>query len=679
MSRNDLSKVLVAAHFPKRVSKKLVEETNICLSVDKILGQFAVVTYRVLGYYVIGLTRIHSMKVKYLLDDCNRSCNDLEFFSKGRKKLVVNYGGMCLPESTSKRSQVQPADADAQESSRRKSSYSFVESIRAQCGSLSLPDCSDLDSYNLDVVLDDISNDHVKPHLELVLKDTWEDQRRVCHASASTSTSTMPRNVESDASVEKFMHRFFLEERLDPMVLSVSDDELILDSAPLVEHEHEPESKTNNDIELSMISEGVKSCDMQPDDEDGTTNEPTVVPEMASVDNLLLQPSADKSQMSATVNVTPMSRASVATGKPKPRSVAVRTPGSKTDLRVPRKRKCVSDDATMVPEEVYTRTRASEVRDLGRKRRTRTEVSEKKDKHRSFDHFMQPRFSIFPHFQADLSSVIPASVRVVVEQGEETVCPTESKGDESKQVAVEVVEEAVGPTMSGNNGLGPLNVHMVSEETEAEGIAPLTPATQSALLKFDEVGETSMVSEMGPATSSCESQERMMSPTRDEIQTAEGPSTLGEGSNQENVLVAEKLSAATKSVGSFLHGKFVHSKEKGEEEAVNLSQILKKKTKQESAMVFYQILVLKTGGYVDVKQEKPYDEICLKQTEKMTAAFEDGGGNLVSRLHYQVVGLYFRLVFSVTTVNKSEKSPLKAVIINDKVLLAYSGSIEIGG
>ncbi|XP_076912537.1 sister chromatid cohesion 1 protein 2-like [Bidens hawaiensis] len=602
----DLRKVLIAAHFPKRLSKKLVEETDICLAVDEILDEkFPVVTYRVLGYYVIGLTRIYYMKVKYLLDDCNRRRNERELFSDGRKKVGANYGGT--------------------------RSYTFVESIRAQCGSLSLPDCFDLDSYDLDVVLDDTSNDHVKPHLELVLKDTWEDQRRVCHAlgkehaSASTSTSAMPTDVELDASVEKFMHRFVLEERLDPMVLSVSDDELILDSAPLIQQEPEPE--LNNDIEPSMISEGVASFDNQSGDEEGTTTEPTVVSEMASLDNLIIEPSPDKGQLSVAVDVTPRSRAPVVTGKRKQRSVAVSTPASRTDLRAPRTRKCVYNYALMFPDEVY-RARASDESYPVRKRRTQTAAIERKDKRASTDRFMQPEFSISPGFQADLSSAISANVRVVVEQVEETAGPTISKGDESKQVAVEDVEAAVGPTMSKNNEVGPLNVHMVSEETEAEVIAPLTPGNQSASLRFDEACETSMISEMGPI-SSCESQERMMSPIRDggldEIQTAEsqGPSTLGE-ENQENVtsvLVAEKLSAATKSVGSFLRSKFAHSKEKGEEEAVNLSRILMHKTKKESATFFYQILVLKSGGYVDVTQEKPYDEICLKQTEKMTSAF----------------------------------------------------------
>ncbi|XP_076949547.1 uncharacterized protein LOC143622233 [Bidens hawaiensis] len=603
----DLRKVWVAAHFPKRLSKKIVEETDICSSVDEILDEkFPVVTYRVLGCYVIGLTRIYAMKVDYLFDDCNRRRSKIELSSEGRKKVGANYGGT--------------------------RSCTFVESIRAQCGSLSLPDCFDLDSYDLDIVLDDTSNDHVKPHLELVLKGKafrWEDQRRVCHAlgkehaSASTSTSAMPTDVELDASVEKFMHRFVLEERLDPMVLSVSDDELILDSAPLIQQEPEPE--LNNNIEPSMISEGVASFDNQSGDEEGTTTEPTVVSEMASLDNLILEPTPVKGQLSVAVDVTPMSMAPVVTGKRKQRSVAVSTPASRTDLRAPRTRKCVYNYALMFPDEVY-RTRASDESYPVRKRRTRTAAIERKDKRASTDRFMQPEFS---SFQADLSSASSASVQVVAEQVEETAGPTTSKGDEPKQVVVEDVEAAVGPTMSKNNEVGPLNVHMVSEETEAEGIAPLTPATQSALWRFDEACcETSMVSEMGP-TSSCESQERMMSPIRDggldEIQTAEsqGPTTLGE-ENQDNVtsvLVAEKLSAATKSVGSFLRSKFVHSKEKGEEEAVNLSGILKHKTKKESAMLFYQILVLKSGGYVDVKQEKPYDEICLKQTEKMTSAF----------------------------------------------------------
>ena len=46
-----------------------------------------------------------------------------------------------------------------------------------------------------------------------------------------------------------------------------------------------------------------------------------------------------------------------------------------------------------------------------------------------------------------------------------------------------------------------------------------------------------------------------------------------------------------RSVGGVLHKNFAQRKESGEDEALNLSQILKKKTKKQSAKFFYQILV----------------------------------------------------------------------------------------
>ncbi|KAI7733941.1 hypothetical protein M8C21_005327 [Ambrosia artemisiifolia] len=591
--KDELDPLLVAAHFPKRIKKEHVDKMNICYSVDKILvDKFPVVTYRVLAYYLIGVTRIYSKKVEYLLVDCNHSLNEMKFFSGGRKKVDVNYGGTCLPESSSQRSQLKAVDVNSSESSRRKNSYSFLESMRAQFTSLSMPDNFDLDAYDLEIVEDDSSNDHVRPHLELVLSDACESHRTVHHTfgkdHASASTSEMVTDNNPDTSVEKFRHRFVLEECLDPMVLGESDEELVLDSVPLTEQgqRQEQELEWNNDtVCTDMMSEGVQNPDKHPDEECTTTGQ-TVVSEMTSVDNIMLKPTPNKSHLSVTIDVTPQSKAPVVLGERKSDRVAVRTPASREHVRPPRKRKCVFDYAIVIPNEVYE-TWVSEASDLLRKRRTCTDVLDRKER-RSFDDFMQPQIPINAGFPLELRPVISAN----------------------KPVMAEEVEETVGPT--------PLNVLKSSGATEDEVIAPATPATHPTPLRFDEVLETSMVNPMRQA-SSYESGERAMFPI------AGVDEDLMHRDKCPTFLVVEKLSAVTKSIGSYLHRNILQRKEKGEEEVVNLSQLLKHKTKKEAARFFYQMLVLKTGGYIDVTQEKAYDEIFVRQTQKLKEAF--GGGS----------------------------------------------------
>ncbi|KAD4586596.1 hypothetical protein E3N88_24197 [Mikania micrantha] len=475
MKNDDLGRLWMAAHFPKRINKQLVEDTNITSSVDKILeDQLPVlVTYRILGYLLLGVARIYSKKVEYLLIDCNHSLNEMKLLSDGRKKLDVNFGGTCLPELSCQGSKLQVADVSFSESSRRKNSYTFIEPMRAQFSSISLPDHFELDVFDLESYHDDSNN------------------------------------INPETSLEKFRHRFVLEDCLDPMVLGESDEELVLDTSPVTEKEpelplieHEPE--WNNDTNSSdKISDGVKSQEKHPDEECTTTGQ-TLVSEMALVDNIILKPSPNKSQLSVTINVTPQSKTPVVSGICKSELVAVRTPASREHARAPRKRKYVYDYPIVVPDRVY-KTWVSNASDIVRKRRTPADVV-KQNEHRFRTWNKHFSSDCFP---SDLRSAISTNQLVVVEEVEETVNPPISKNDE----------------------LEPLNLHKVSEETEAEVIAPPTPATQSTFFRFNESHEASKVNQVGP-TSSCESLEKAMFSFRnvdiDEIQREEKSSQLSE-------------------------------------------------------------------------------------------------------------------------------------------------------
>nr|XP_043617218.1 sister chromatid cohesion 1 protein 2-like isoform X2 [Erigeron canadensis] len=622
----ELENVWMAAHFPKRIKKELVHYTNIISSVDNILvDQISVVTYRILGFLLLGVARIYAKKVEYLLVDSNRSMNEIQLYFEGRRKDTVNVTGMCLPESSGHRSKQNTVDVPVSEFSSKKKSNTFIEAMRAQFSSISMPETFELDAFDLEIVEDDSSNDHVRPHLELVLNDAWENVQTRHHNygkhgdayarfsdHASTSTSAMATNFNpsnSEKSAEKFRHRFSLEECLDPMVLDETDDEDV-PVKPFIEQE--PEC-TNINIP-DIIFEDGETSHMHPV-EDSTTGQ-TVVLELTSADNIILKPSPDKCQVSVTIDVTPQSKAPVVLGEHKSDCVAVRTPAPMNEVRLPRKRKCVFDEPRKIPNDVY-RDWLEDASDLVCKRRITSSLHAWKQR-RSTDYFLEPIVAISADFPSDLRSVI-STKELVLEEVEETREP-DPKVTELMPLNMNKVSEEREETIAPST---PLNMNKVSEEREEETIAPSTPVTRSTSLRFHEVHAKSLASQAGPASSS-ETVERdyrrVVGVDMDEVQLEEGPSALGE-SNQENFLTAEKWSAVTKSIARRMHGYFVCLKERGEEGALKLSQILKQKTKKESARFFYQILVLKTGGYVDVKQAKPYDEIHVMQTPKLEEVF----------------------------------------------------------
>nr|GEY10706.1 sister chromatid cohesion 1 protein 2 isoform X1 [Tanacetum cinerariifolium] len=660
-SKNDeLNPVWVAGYFPKRVKGDIVEHTNIGLSVDKILvDQLPIVTYRILGFLLLGVARIYAKKAEYLLRDCNHSLHEMQVLFEGRRQLTINVGGMCTPESSNKRSKPNAVDVPVSAESSSRTRYSFLETMRAQFTSISLPENFELDAFDLEIVEDDSNDSHVKPHLEIVLKDAWENDR-TAHDTfskdrgdvfarfsdyASDYAITNGSKKFSETRAEKFLHTFSLEEGVDPMVLGEPDNEEDLPSRR--SHEEEPECSNINYLDDNMMFEDRGHEDKHAADEECTTAQTvvsemtsidnimlkpspnksqlsvtinvtpqskdpaasgehksdvvalhtpaqTVVSEMTSVDNIMLKPSPNKSQLSVTINVTPQSKAPAASGEHKSDVVALHTPAPREHVRAPRKRKCVYDDSIVVAKKVYKEW-VEDASDLVRKRRAPSALLAWKQR-RSFDYFAEPIIPINADFPSDSTSIISKKELIREKEVVETI---EQAPQIDKLGPHDVPEEIYE---------GIATIETTGERDEV--IAPSTPVSQSqpTSVRFNDIPETSMANLVRP-TSSSESQEKQLFRPRDfeldETHLEEGQSSVGDD-DQDN----EKWSAMTRNVGGLLYKNFAQKKG-GQDEALNLSHILKKKTRKQSAKFFYQILVLKSGGYVDVKQERPYAEIWL--------------------------------------------------------------------
>ena len=71
--KGPLGKIWLAAHFDKKLTKAQIFTTDISESVDSVLNPAAPLALRVSGHLMLGIVRIYSRKVKYLMADCTEA------------------------------------------------------------------------------------------------------------------------------------------------------------------------------------------------------------------------------------------------------------------------------------------------------------------------------------------------------------------------------------------------------------------------------------------------------------------------------------------------------------------------------------------------------------------------------------------------------------------------------
>lgn len=71
--KGPLGKVWLAAHFDKKLTKQQIFSTDITASVNSILNPATPLALRVSGHLMLGIVRIYSKKVKYLMSDCTEA------------------------------------------------------------------------------------------------------------------------------------------------------------------------------------------------------------------------------------------------------------------------------------------------------------------------------------------------------------------------------------------------------------------------------------------------------------------------------------------------------------------------------------------------------------------------------------------------------------------------------
>jgi cohesin complex subunit SCC1 len=71
--KGPLGKIWLAAHWDKKLTKNQIFATDISESVENILSPAAPLALRVSGHLMLGIVRIYSRKVKYLMSDCTEA------------------------------------------------------------------------------------------------------------------------------------------------------------------------------------------------------------------------------------------------------------------------------------------------------------------------------------------------------------------------------------------------------------------------------------------------------------------------------------------------------------------------------------------------------------------------------------------------------------------------------
>lgn len=102
--KGPLAKIWLAAHWDKKLTKAQIYETNIESTIETILEPQMKLALRTSGHLLLGVCRIYSRKVKYLLADCNEAFVKIKLaFRPGlidmpKEKQQASVDAITLPE-----------------------------------------------------------------------------------------------------------------------------------------------------------------------------------------------------------------------------------------------------------------------------------------------------------------------------------------------------------------------------------------------------------------------------------------------------------------------------------------------------------------------------------------------------------------------------------------------------
>ncbi|XP_052190991.1 sister chromatid cohesion 1 protein 2-like [Diospyros lotus] len=729
--KGPLRRIWVAAHFPKRLKKNEVAETDISSCVDEILKEeFPDVPYRVLGYLLLGIARIYSKKVKYLLDDCHHALLKINDF-EGQKNAAKDIATPFVPRSITRPKRFELDAFDLQILGDKSSAdiatpftpcsitqpnrfeldafdlqilgdkssadiatpftpYSITQPNRFELDAFDLqilgdkssadiatpftpcsitqPNRFELDAFDLQILGDKSNVDIATPFTPCSITqpnrfelDAFDLQILGDKSSADIATPftpcsiTQPNRFELDAfdlqilgdknsadirsdrdiiltdvrenevighysfdknhSEDNAAHFTMYSEAHTPVndVLSpyMENNVVAISSHSLSSSEASIEKLRCNDSYLEECLDPTSSTEVEeeaghvrildefnadreqinPETEDVTRAEKEPQESVISLAEVhmnveqekfpKLTPSGygkchitTKDQFSFTaIDLIHGSKGPASSAATAPEFMCFQTPATKEKASTSRKRKRLFDNVVILSNKVL-KDRIEDSGGLVRKRR--------KVPHTALEAWRAHKIS---HLAG---TFMEPSIPCVASEHISRFCWKKLKISE----AVEIVEASEKIDMCGSP--------TVQTPDDADN-APSTPLTCStSLTSYNSNGAGNLIGD-------------------EEIDAC----LIEEIDSRESVdLIMNGWSARTRTVALHLDRSCQNQKKQGQDEEVSLSRLLKQKTKGESARLFYEILVLKSGGYIDVKQEEPFNDILVQETPKLKQACE---------------------------------------------------------
>ncbi|XP_042065716.1 sister chromatid cohesion 1 protein 3-like isoform X1 [Salvia splendens] len=325
---------------------------------------------------------------------------------------------------------------------------------------------------------------------------------------------------------------------------------------------------------------------------------------------------------------------------------AVQTPGRKESATILKKRKALVDVGTVVPNKVLKRWIQEDPIDLKRERKNipHTRLQAWRSHKSCYTHsFLEP---LIPCVSVNLCynscyELETLSVKPSVDQdglkaptthgAQEQIPDIRSPITEESPTQTPVVSSPVTDLLSGQTAVTPLVLEKppelappirspVAEDFQDQiPIAPATPVAYFNLLRSHEAETVAADSDILETSSSLESIEKCTSSSEQlELDALFQETSSFRGDSLEK----GAFSARTRVIGSYLAKKLLHKRTRKEEEVLSLSRLLAGKTKKESTIMFYEILVLKTRDCIHVQQESAYHNILMRETPKLRQCFK---------------------------------------------------------
>ncbi|KAJ4902528.1 Sister chromatid cohesion 1 protein 2 [Raphanus sativus] len=226
----------------------------------------------------------------------------------------------------------------------------------------------------------------------------------------------------------------------------------------------------------------------------------------------------------------------------------------------------------------------------------------------------------------ELRITVPETVENNTEVSAETEASSVAAGSaHPTNFPPETPAKAAGPAQlapetpartSEQTGIAP-ETPVVSEQVE---IAPETPVRESMSKRYFNDHETfEQETRPGNSFTSFEEHPSEICEDRRDLDAILMNEEVNAQDETED-LQQETWSARTRNVAKFLEKTFLEQREKGEEEKASLLELCRGRTQKESARLFYETLVLKTKGYLEVKQDHPYSDILLSRFSRQQEA-----------------------------------------------------------